>query len=147
MPTTTAQFKSLWAQYADASKNTPVKLYLLAPSVTSISSDVNTPATLPGKLPTAGGYNVAGINAGDWPMKTDDSSVMELSLPSGSATWTATGTFTVTFRWLAIVANGVLLSVIDYGTGISLTNAPISITVAESPYLDDSFPVYRWRVQ
>lgn len=147
MPTTSVQFKSLWAQFADASKNTPVTLYLLSPSVPSVSAAVNTPATLPGKLPTAGGYNAAGINAGNWPMKSDDTSVIELSLPTTENTWTATGTYTVTFRWLAIVAKGFLLSVVDYGTGVSLTNETLSITAAPSPYVDDSFPVYRWRTQ
>lgn len=147
MPTTSVQFKSLLAQFADASQNTPVTLYLLSSSVNSVSAAVNTPATLPGKLPTGGGYNVAGINAGNWPMKSDDKTVLELSLPTTENTWIATGTFTVTFRWLAIVAKGFLLSVVDYGTGVSLTNESFSVTAAPSPYIDSSFPVYRWRVQ
>lgn len=147
MPTTSVQFKSLWAQFADASNNTPVTLYLLSSSVPSVSAAVNTPATLPGKLPTAGGYNVNGINAGDWPMTTDGTSMIELSLPTAGDTWTATGTFTVSFRWLAVVAKGYLLSVVDYGAEISLTNSPISITAAESTYIDGSYPVYRWRAQ
>lgn len=149
MPTSSVQLKSLLTQYANASGDTPVTVYLLGAAVTSISADINTPAALPGKLPTAGGYNVAGITAGNWPMKINDSNtVLELSLPNvDSDTWVAPGVYTLTFRWLAIVAAGTLLSVVDYGTGIELTNQPISITVAESTYIDGSYPVYRWRVQ
>lgn len=145
--TSFAPLKGIQTWYDTTTAALAVTLYFLDSSVTSLSEDYALITDLPGRLSSTGSYDTdAGIDAGSWPLYYDASTrCLELSLPASTG-WTSSATYSLTFRWLVVcLPGGTVLTCIDYGAAQTLLAAQLKLYAAESVYIPNSYPVYRWR--
>lgn len=123
-----------------------VTIFLADSSLTAWDDTWKLIGDVTGKLATTGSYNgTSGIAAGNWPWKkSGDGSTVEISLPA--STWTSTGTYSLSFRWVIFCLYGTyLLTAVDLGSTQTLSAASLQLTTAESADIAGSYPIYRIR--
>ncbi len=146
MSTPFVPLQAIQAWYDTEEATVPISVYLLDATVTSLLDSYETVADLPGLLPTTGDYDAThGLDAGAWPLFYDTTAgVLELSLPD--VDWGSTENLDLTFRWAVFaMADGTLLTAVDFGAAQTLTGEPLRLAAAESSYIPNSYPVLRWR--
>jgi hypothetical protein len=144
-----AGFAFFWTE--QTSDDVPLKFHLLDDTVALPWTQYNngTRPPYPGSVEDladyeiadgVGGYTQGGTTLGTGTFKfKSDGTLIELGLPSGP-TWTGGDTYTVSFRYVALSAFGVVACFVDPGGTVDLTSQPLTLTATESTEFPGTYP-------